>query len=525
MSIKNLVLSNHYRDSVMLMRLSQDLEALAGIVQATAMMGTENNKTLMDEAALLTDDGRAARPNDLVIALRLSSRDLETSVVPRVRELLEAGAAPESSQSNFTPRSLDGAVEATPDANLALISVPGPYAAYEATNALDRDLNVLLFSNNVSIEDEVALKRRAVERGLFMFGPDCGTAIINGVPLGFANHVPRGRVGLVSASGTGLQQVICLLAASGEGVSQALGVGGRDLDDRVGGVMMLEGIRALESDGDTEVMVLISKPPGELTRGRILDEVSNLGMPCVVCFLGVEDQPKGSPGVFMEPTLERAATKTLALLGLDSSDIESRIVPSVTEQMSKAAKAINRESRYIRGLYSGGTLCHEALLLLRHMDDADIYSNLDLAGVRSLDGAALSGGHHLIDLGDDVFTVGRPHPIIDLRERCQHIVREAANLEVGVLLLDVMLGYGAHPDPASELAPALKEARRIASRDERSIAAVVVLCGTRGDPQSFDRQREELTGAGAIVVQSNAQAVTIAAAISRGDLRLAGNGG
>ena len=344
MSIRNLVLSNHYRDSVMLMRLSQNIEGLAGVEQATVMMGTENNKTLMDNAALLTDDGRAARPNDLVIALRLSSADLETSVVPSIHELLEARGTEGSSELNFTPKSLDSAVAVSPGANLALISVPGPYAAYEATKALDLGLNVLLFSNNVSIEDEVELKLRAVERDLFMLGPDCGTAIINGVPLGFANNASHGRVGLVSASGTGLQQVICLLAASGEGVSQALGVGGRDLDDRVGGVMMLAGLHALESDEDTEVIILISKPPDELTRGRILDAVSKLEKPCVVCFLGFQGQSTESHGVFIEPTLDSTATKTLALLGPNGS-VEAQLIPSVAEQLSKITTHPKRESR------------------------------------------------------------------------------------------------------------------------------------------------------------------------------------
>ena len=518
MTATNLVLKNTYRDSVVLMRISRELESMQGVLQATALMGTANNKRLLEEVGLLVSSGETATPNDLVLALQVSSPDLEPAASERARHLLESrGSA--GAGSGYRPRSLDGALEALPGANLALISVPGEYAAREAQKALDRGLHVLLFSDNVAIEEEVDLKRRAVESGLFMLGPDCGTAIINNVPLGFANAVPRGRVGVVAASGTGLQQVVCLLAAAGEGVSQALGVGGRDLDDRVGGAMMLEGLAALEADPRTEVIVLISKPPGPSTEKRLLAKLEKASKPCVVCFLGTDGVEAGPGPVSVGATLTGAADLVLAKLGIQPPS--RRLEPRVEDRLRVLASRLGREGgRGIRGLYSGGTLCYEALLVVRQLIPDPIASNLKVEGIDAVESSSGASGHVFTDLGDDQFTVGRPHPMIDLRQRCAMLAVEAANPEVGVLLLDVVLGYGAHPDPASELAPAIEDGLRVAYDAGRALACVAVLCGTEGDPQGLGRQKATLEDAGAVVVQSNLQGAAIAGALSRGDLGL-----
>jgi succinyl-CoA synthetase alpha subunit len=478
----------------------------------------------MEEVGLLSREGEAATPNDLVLALQVSSPHLEPETWERARCLLETRTSAQSG-SGYRPRSLDGALDALPDANLALISVPGEYAAREARKALESGLHVLLFSDNVSIDDEVSLKRRAAELGLFMLGPDCGTAIINNVPLGFANAVPRGRVGLVAASGTGLQQVTCLLAAAGEGVSQALGVGGRDLDDRVGGAMMLEGLSALEADPQTEVIVLISKPPGPSTEERLRARLEKVSKPCVVCFLGAEVREPGPGPVSSAATLtataelvlDRLEGLTAAKAGRPSRRIETRTQDRLRELASRLGP---KGPRAIRGLYSGGTLCYEALFTVQGLTGGPVSSNLKLERVRAVESPQGASGHVLIDLGDDRFTVGRPHPMIDLRQRCAMLEAEAANPEAAVLLLDVVLGYGAHPDPASELAPAIEGAVRLAAEAGRTLACVAVLCGTQGDPQGLDRQRATLEAAGAVVVSSNLQAATIAAALSLGSLDL-----
>ena len=520
MNTQNLIFRNTYRDSVLLMRLSQELECLDGVEQATAIMGTDNNKALLEEAGLLTAASAGVKANDIILALRISASDKEAAITARAQELLSAGKGGEGNGRGYRPRTLDGALTALPGANLVVISVPGEYATIEASKALDRGLHVLLFSDNVSVKDEVELKSRALRRGLFMLGPDCGTAIINNVPLGFANAVPMGRVGLVSASGTGLQQVVCLLEAGGEGVSQALGVGSRDLDDRVGGAMMLEGLRALEEDPQTEVIALISKPPDPATGVRVLGAARRCSKPCVVCFLGMEEGEGDSPNVFIEPNLEGSAHRLLSLLGVEPTADPLVAPPLPWDRLEKLNAILAPGQRSIRGLYSGGTLCYEALVLLREMVDGAVFSNLELAGVQPLENPERSLGHTFVDLGDDRFTLGKPHPMIDLRQRCKRLISEAADPEVGVLLFDIMLGYGAHPDPASEIVPALEEARRVASDMGRGLACIVVLCGTTGDPQSLAKQKTELAAVGAVVVPSNVQAVRLSAALSRGDLSL-----
>ena len=518
MSVTNLVVSNLYRDSVMLMRVSQELEKLAGVDRATAMMGTPNNRSLLSDAGLLTDEGHSAGPNDLILAFEASPTLVSESVVSRARELLRGETRPTGASGEYAARSLNGALERMPSASLALISVPGVYAAYEAKKALERGLDVFLFSDNVSIEDEVALKTAASDAGLLMLGPDCGTAVVNGMPLGFANAVSRGRVGLVSASGTGLQQVMCLLDAAGEGVSQALGVGGRDLDDRVGAPMTMKCLELLDSDPETDVIVLISKPPGNRTRRRVLDALSQCSKPCVACFLGVGKSPE-VPGVFFETRLDGTATKALELLG-SGGDASGRMQdPFNVQHLMELDQGLG-DSRLIRGLYSGGTLRDEAYLVLRDSGFGAVSAESDGPGEISLEDHEREGRHRLMDLGDDSLTVGRPHPIIDMRLRCEMLVGAASETDVGIILMDVVLGYGAHPDPASELAPALRECQSIAEDRRRALSVVIVLCGTSGDPQSVADQKAALESTGAIVVRGNAQAALIAAALARGDLSL-----
>ena len=505
MTVKNHVLKNMYRDSVALMRLSRELEGLENVALATAIMGTDNNKELLAQAGLLADSGKSATPNDLIVAFDLTPPGREEAVMTSVKHRLMSGRQGTSGGTSYRPRSMEGAVQTLPQANLAMISVPGEHAAREATRALDLGLNVLLFSDNVPLEDEVDLKQQAISRGLLMMGPDCGTAIINGVPLGFANAVPSGRVGLVSASGSGLQQVICLLAESGEGISHALGVGGRDLSDEVNGAMMLEGLRALREDSATEIIVLISKPPAQSARDRVLEAASRCGKPCVISFLGEQEERASRGNIHMEDNLESTALRILKLLGKEPPgwaflDDKSR------KQIESIIASTDPGHRSIRGLYSGGTLCYESLFILRNLGH-QAGSGLEREQV---------GGDLLIDMGDDRYTVGRPHPMIDFRSRCDALVQAAADPEVGVVLLDVILGYGAHPDPAAELAPAILEAQKIARNGGRRLACVVALCGSPDDPQDMDQQQKTLTHAGALVVHSNALAARIASAISRG---------
>jgi FdrA protein len=517
--IWNFVRRSFYQDSFTLMRLTRDLEALPGVRRAAAMMGTPQNLALLTQAGLLAEEGERAAPADLVIAVRADDETAARAARDAVDAALTASRATAGSIDRPRPRTLRGALAALPDATLALISVPGLYAGAEARRALAAGLHVMLFSDNVPVETEVALKHEAAARGLFVMGPDCGTALLGGVPLGFANAVPRGRIGLVGASGTGLQEVSCRLAVAGEGVSHAIGVGGRDLSDAVGGATTLRALAALDADPATDVVVLIGKPPGPSVAPRLADAIRALRKRSVTCIAASVAGPTsaGGParagttagGVFektvLAATLEDAALAAVALArGETARPVEFSISEhDVARLVDEQAHGLAAGQRFVRGIYSGGTLAWEAVALLNErLGDVAV----DVRG----DGKA----HRVVDLGEDVFTVGRPHPMIDGSVRREWILREAADAATAVLLLDVVLGYGAHPDPAGELAPTLAEARRTVAAAGRGLSVVGSVTGTERDPQVRSVQVATLRRAGVVVMDSNAQAARLAALIA-----------
>jgi succinyl-CoA synthetase alpha subunit len=408
-------------------------------------------------------------------------------------------------------------VRANPDGNLAVISIAGQYAAAEAWEALRHGLHVLLFSDNVSVKDEVALKEYAVEHGLLMMGPDCGTAIINGVALGFANVVPRGPVGIVSAAGTGLQEASTLLAKLGVGISQGIGTGGRDLKKQVGGLMMLEGLMALQADSETQALLLISKPPSPLVAERVLAQAQKGDKPTVVCFLGGDPAPVAAAGGIPARTLQEAAYLAAEAAGYEGPPADEMIEREIADLKGQAAglrERLSPEQRYLRGLFSGGTLAAEALVIWADAvwadaDWVDVRSNVAVDPHLKL-ADAVPGGHYAIDLGEDEFTVGRPHPMIDNDLRIRRLTQEARDPQVAVIVLDVVLGYGAHPDPASELGPAIRQARELAAGEGRELLFVASVTGTEGDPQGLGRQVRALEQAGCIVAPCNAAAARLA---------------
>ena len=498
----NFVRTSFYRDSVTLMRLSADMEAVAGVTVAAAMMGTPHNRALLDQAGLLAAEGIAARPEDLIIAVAAeSAAAAEAARAAAEHALLAARPAAGRAMGTTVPRSLPSALKLLPGANLALISVPGAYAGAEALRAIHAGLHVMLFSDNVPIETEIDCKRAALERGLLMMGPDCGTAILDGVPLGFANAVPRGRIGLAAASGTGLQEVVCTIAREGEGISQAIGVGGRDLTDDVGAPMMLRAIELLAADAETDVVCLVGKPPGASVARRLADAAAKLAKPCVAWFPAAAGAPSHDGGVHRAATLEDAGRAAVALArGNTPAPIAfSQPAAAVAQLVADAARGLATGQRHVRGVYSGGTLAYEALGLLAG-NLADVAPSLTRGGP----------GHRVVDLGEDVFTLGRPHPMIDGRVRREWIDKEGRDESTAVLLLDVVLGHGAHPDPAGEILPAIR-----AVRARRPLAVVASVCGTDADPQPRAAQIERLRGAGIVVMDSNAQAARLAAAIAR----------
>jgi FdrA protein len=495
--VESKLLKNSYRDSVELMRVAAEVERLPGVARAALMMGTPANRAVLADGGLLTGPAEGADPNDLIIAVAAQNPQAAASGVERATQLLAGGAAETAASMEESPRStLADALVGLPGANLAIISTPGTYATAEALKALKRRMHVFLFSDNVSLAEEVELKKLAWSRGLLLMGPDCGTAILDGVPLGFANVVRRGRIGLIGASGTGLQEVSCLIDREGEGVSQAIGVGGRDLDERVGGLMMLAALDRLSRDPGTSVVVLLSKPPSPTVTERVLEAARSCPKPVVVNFLGGDLRQLRLPNLMPASTLEEAALLAVALVRQEPAARDS-YRGTGDEQVLVArmeAARLAAGQRRVRGLYSGGTLAHEAKLVLEQ-----------------LLGPEEAATHQILDLGDDEYTVGRPHPMIDPRPRAEQIVRAAHDPATAVVLLDVVLGYASHPDPAAALLPAIEKARHLAEAEGRHLVVVASVCGTRGDPQGLVRQEEALLAGGVVLAPSNARAARFAA--------------
>ena len=499
------VTRNFYRDSVALMQLSARLLTLPGVRQASAVMASANNLALLREAGLLAGDV-AAGPNDLLVALDGEEAAVAAALAEAERTLNETPTGgPAGGPRRQPPRSLEMGLEAAPAASLALISTPGEYAGAEAMKALRLGLHVMLFSDNVPLDDEVTLKRYAAAHDLLVMGPDCGTAIIAGVPLGFANAVRRGSIGLVGASGTGLQQVSCLIDRLGGGISQIIGTGGHDLSREVGGITMLQGLAALATDPETRVIVLISKPPSPDVAARVLDEARAAGKPVVVNFIGADPCLVSTLGLIPARTLEDAA-----ILAVEAATGRP---PEHTAAGAPDAPRLAAGQRYVRGLFSGGTFCYEATLLLAEALP-DVHSNTPVGGAEVPESVWQSRGHTLIDLGDDVFTRGRPHPMIDARLRLERMAAEARDPTTAVILLDVVLGYGAHPDPASVIAPAIATAIAEAEAAQRQLAVVGFVCGTAADPQNLEHQEALLRAAGMRLARSNAEAARLAARIA-----------
>lgn len=501
------IIRNFYRDSVSLMQLSSTIAKLPGVEQASAIMASPNNVTLLVEAGLLAEPVEA-HANDLLIALQGDAGTLESALAAAESALKQPSSSSTGDEQSrgMSPRSIEMGLGSFVGANLALISTPGEYAAAEAFKALSLGLNVMLFSDNIELKDEIELKRFAQERDLIVMGPDCGTAIINGIPLAFANVVRRGTIGVVGASGTGLQQVTCLVDRWGGGISQAIGTGGHDLHRDVGGISMLQGLKALAADPSTSVIVLISKPPSPEVAGKVLEAARGAGKPVVINFLGADLDRVRRENIYPAATLEDAAAAAVALA--DGRIPETTRV-SVT---SPSLKPFAPQQRYIRGLYSGGTFCYEASLLLKKAL-GQINTNTPVEPGDRLSDVWTSQKHTVIDLGDDLFTRGRPHPMIDHRLRNERLIKEASDHEVAVILLDVVLGYGSHPDPAAEMVPVIQKARDLASKAGRHLAIMGFVCGTAADPQNLSKQETAFREVGVTLAESNAQAVRMAASV------------
>ena len=502
------VLSGAYHDSVKLMRISAAASEKTHIRQAAALMGTPMNLEQLASSGLLSQEAKGAGPNDLVLVVEAIAPETAREELAMMEAALTAPRASSGAGalSNLAAPTLDAALGKDPLINLALFSVPGPSVRREAERALGKGLHCLIFSDNVPIEDEAALKRMGRERGLLVMGPDCGTAHIAGVGLGFCNVVRPGGIGIAGAAGTGIQEAMAAIDAAGGGISCALGTGGRDVSDAVGGLAMIQAIETLSEDAATEVLLVLGKPPEPAALGKILEATATCGKPAVVHFVGGRDEDiLAHPGLHAADSLAEAGRLAVSLSGGETPESVIDLHPEIKSKIAEWNNLRGKGRRFLRGVYTGGTLCAEAQSIISESIPG-ISSNAPLDKTSGqMPDPLKSEGHAVVDMGDDLFTRGKPHPMIDPAPRSARIVQEAGDSETAVVLFDVVLGLGAHEDPAGEAAEA------IVAASSPNVLFIASVTGTEGDPQDLTTQRAKLKEAGVLVADTHAEACLAAA--------------
>ena len=509
---RTLIKKNHYFDSIFLMSLTGSLLNTPGITNAAVVMGTELNKEMLESAGFLDDEIRNSTKHDTIIAILAENPESIQTAENIVNQFIEQKIIDKGKQG-YQIKTIRRASEVHPETNLVQISIPGQYATEQSLQALNANKHVFLFSDNVSLKDEKMLKQNACDKNLLLMGPGVGTSIINHTALGFANVLPVGRVGLISAAGTGLQEVSCSLAKHDIGISQAIGVGGRDLHKEIGGIMMMECLKAMQEDNQTDIIVLISKPPDPEIVATLLEQIQESMKQTVVCFLGYDNNaqtPRNN--IFFTTSLNECTLVVLDLLNVGPMGkdkyLDNNLV-KLSNLANKLKERINPQQKFLRGLFSGGTLCYETLLVWKRMLNAPVYSNTPLNGQHLLPNLNRSIGHSAIDLGEEEYTVGRPHPMIDYQLRINRMEKEAEEKDVLAILFDVVLGYGSHPDPASELCPVIELINARRNEEGCELIFIASVTGTKNDPQNLNYTTSELTKSGVIICESTASAAQL----------------
>lgn len=479
-----------FQDSVSLMIISRKLSESPEVEEVSVMMGTPANKSLLETTGFWHEDFALATPNDICAAVRTHGEN--PGIVALMCEQLDVelntiAQAASNGQRLPKARRWQSACEKLPDANLLLISVAGEYAAGVAEQGLLSGKNVMMFSDNVPLEQEIALKNQARERGLIVMGPDCGTAMLAGAPLAFANVLPKGNIGIIGASGTGIQELASQIALLRQGVSHAIGLGGRDLSAEVGGISALTALEWLAADDQSKVLAFVSKPPAEAVRQKVITAMQSIAKPVVALFLGAKVDKRHEGNVWLASTLAEAAQLAVML--------------ACVAEVAETQPAVIGKT--ISGLYAGGTLAAEAAMLLASQlnvePDAHHHNGIMLE----------TQGHRIVDLGDDVYTLGRPHPMIDPTTRSIEIEKLIQQQDVGVLLLDVVLGFGACADPAGAVVDAVRKVRE--ARGARNpLVVIATLTGTENDPQCRTTQADTLLNADIVVMNNLQEAILLA---------------
>lgn len=506
MTIGFIIHKNQYYDSVFLMGVNKHVSDEPGIEQAAVLMASEGNKKVLADLGFLDAQMMAATANDLVVAVIAVDQASIDSALSKVDGWL---MGEEEQKSINTLHTLEDGLAQKPSANLAVISVPGEFAAREARKALDSGLNVFLFSDNVSIEDELALKHAASQKKLLVMGPDCGTSLINGIGIGFANAVRKGSIGAIAAAGTGLQEFTCQVHNAGFGISHAIGTGSHDLGETIGGLTTLAALDALEKDPKTEAIAIISKPPSLATLKILLDKISACTKPVIGCFLGIKEKLSVNGGCFSQAdTIDEAVQFSIKAIQQVSPDL-----PKMDEWELLAGNAKQKfspDQKYIRGLFAGGTFCFQSQCIFRSAG-FQVFSNSPLDKECRLEHPDHSKHHSFIDLGDDFYMQGKPHPMIDGTMRSRRILMEGKDPEVAVLFLDFILGWNSSRDPVGELLDSIISAKQEGEKRGGYLCVVASICGTPDDFQDIAQQTKKLKDAGVIVFESNAQAAQFCA--------------
>lgn len=488
--LKTVVKKGSYQDSVVLMLLTNEISTIEGVKKVSIMMATPANKDIFKQSGLDTDELMSASANDMVVVADIDDDSLLDIIMEQVEVFLKKqSAASEGKKGAESVKSWDKALAKMPEANLAVISIPGAYAALEADRALDEGLNVFMFSDNVTIEDEKALKEKAHAKGLAVMGPDCGTGIIQSVPVAFTNNVAPGSIGIIGASGTGIQELTTIIDRLGEGVTNAIGIGGRDLNAKIGGITMMDMIDAMEDDDAVKVLVIVSKPPAKEVRDMISDRLSDFSKPVVTLFVG-EKPEYHEENFYHAYTLDEAARLAVSL-------VRGKDVPEAEIELDESTFYKAEDKKTIKAYYSGGTLANEAAMLIKDAMNCEVPPE-DIEGyMLQLD------GNVVVDLGDDAYTQGKPHPMIDPAKRIECMQEAVDDESTGVVLLDIMLGYGSHADMAGSLIPTIKDLQAKADAAGRKVFFIATVCGTRRDYQGYDDAVNKLKEAGVIVCENN----------------------
>ncbi|HEA66639.1 MAG TPA: acyl-CoA synthetase FdrA [Desulfobacterales bacterium] len=503
MEIGVTIRKNQYYDSVFLMGINNNISAIEGVKTSAVLMGTESNKQLLSGIGVDDRQIEDANPNDLIVAVIADRSEIVQTILGDLDNWFDRGYEQEG---QLQPKTLEDGLLHKPNANLVVISVPGNHAFREAKKALDKGINVFLFSDNVPIAEELALKEYASANGLMVMGPDCGTSIIAGVGIGFANNVRKGSIGVVGASGTGLQEFTCQIHNSGFGISHAIGTGSHDLSDEVGGITTLAGLKALEKDSTTRVIVIISKPPGLKTLERIVEIVDSFRKPVIGCFLGLKQNlHHENHSIILARNVDKAVISAISAMGERVAGLESELSAAELKLLEIEKNQLASSQKYGRGIFAGGTFCYQAQQIFQDFG-LKVYSNTPINKQWILSAPDISKEHTMIDMGDDCYTVDKPHPMIDGSHRRRRIIEESKDPLVAVLLIDIILGYNASPDPVGDIIDAIIEAKQLAKNRGQHLCVVASVCGTNEDHQDKEFQVEKLERAGVIVLKSNAKA-------------------